>query len=57
MNYTVTLYNSGGAVAWTGYFETEDEAAVCLENAEVAAKEIKGRAEMDPPKREEPVAG
>jgi hypothetical protein len=54
MNYTVTLYNAAGVFAWKGEYETEEEAIVCLDNAEVAAKEMggKARAEMEPPRSE-----
>jgi hypothetical protein len=54
VSWTVTLKNQSGAVAWTGDFQDEESAVVALENAEVAAREIKGRAEMDPPKALEP---
>lgn len=47
--WTVTLYNATGAVAWTGDYSNEDEAKVCLANAEIAAVEMGGRAEMTAP--------
>jgi hypothetical protein len=47
--YFITLRNRNGAIAWTGDFETEQAARDCLANAEIAASEIGGRVESDPP--------
>jgi hypothetical protein len=50
--WTVTLWNRAGWLAWTGDYATEKEAVAALENARIAAKEIGGRAEMDPAPKE-----